>query len=186
MQPLMEEPEDIRITFEALRAKYLLYKEAILDELHNTPNHGAVCARMIKGHRYYYIVKRVAGKIVSTYAGKVRPDGIDINNKRVRVLNRWLASVNQALYTLGSFPRKGGAGLALRFSVLERDEWRCQYCGRSPREHSVILHVDHIVPFSKGGANTMDNLITACSDCNLGKRKRLLFSQTSSEGISEK
>lgn len=33
----------------------------------------------------------------------------------------------------------------------------------------VVLHVDHIKPVSKGGKNTITNLITACRDCNLGK-----------------
>lgn len=56
----------------------------------------------------------------------------------------------------------------LRFRVLHRDAFRCQYCGRSPRE-GAILHLDHVVPFSRGGETTEDNLITACDQCNLGK-----------------
>ncbi len=56
----------------------------------------------------------------------------------------------------------------VRFEVLNRDGFRCRYCGRSQRD-GAVLHVDHVVPFSKGGPTTEDNLITACSDCNLGK-----------------
>jgi 5-methylcytosine-specific restriction endonuclease McrA len=56
---------------------------------------------------------------------------------------------------------------SVRFKVLERDSFTCQYCGRSAPE--VVLHVDHINPASKGGANDMSNLITSCRDCNLGK-----------------
>jgi HNH endonuclease len=56
----------------------------------------------------------------------------------------------------------------LRFRVLSRDHFRCQYCGRSQAE-GAVLHLDHVVPFSKGGPTTEDNLITACMDCNLGK-----------------
>jgi hypothetical protein len=59
----------------------------------------------------------------------------------------------------------------LRFEVLNRDNFRCRYCGRSQRD-GAVLHVDHVVPFSKGGPTTEDNLITACSDCNLGKSDR--------------
>jgi hypothetical protein len=59
----------------------------------------------------------------------------------------------------------------LRFRVLSRDHFRCQYCGRSQAE-GAILHLDHVVPFSKGGPTTEDNLITACMDCNLGKTDR--------------
>lgn len=55
----------------------------------------------------------------------------------------------------------------VRFEVFKRDLFKCAYCGRTPP--SVVLHVDHIVPVSKGGKNTQDNLITACFDCNLGK-----------------
>jgi hypothetical protein len=56
----------------------------------------------------------------------------------------------------------------LRFRVLQRDGFRCQYCGRSPRD-GAILHLDHVVPFSRGGETTEDNLITSCDQCNLGK-----------------
>jgi len=55
----------------------------------------------------------------------------------------------------------------IRFKVLERDSFTCQYCGMSAPD--VVLHVDHIKPVSKGGTNDMDNLITACAACNLGK-----------------
>lgn len=59
------------------------------------------------------------------------------------------------------------AGTRLRFKVFRRDGYTCQYCGR--RAPEFPLHVDHIVPWSKGGATTLDNLRTACSQCNLGK-----------------
>lgn len=55
----------------------------------------------------------------------------------------------------------------LRFEILERDNHTCQYCGGKPPE--VRLHVDHILPKSKGGKDTRGNLITSCRDCNLGK-----------------
>jgi len=60
------------------------------------------------------------------------------------------------------------AGARLRFLVFRRDGYSCQYCGRSAPEFP--LHVDHIVPWSKGGATVFDNLRTACRACNLGKR----------------
>lgn len=55
----------------------------------------------------------------------------------------------------------------IRFEVLKRDSFRCQYCGASAPD--VLLHVDHIKPASKGGENDIINLITACQKCNLGK-----------------
>ncbi|MBI3275668.1 MAG: HNH endonuclease [Methylocystis sp.] len=61
-------------------------------------------------------------------------------------------------------------GLALRYRVLCRDRFRCQICGRSPaKDIGVELHVDHIIPWSKGGQNTEENLRALCFDCNLGK-----------------
>lgn len=59
-----------------------------------------------------------------------------------------------------------------RFEVFKRDGFICQYCGSAPP--SVILHVDHIIPVSKGGENDTDNFITSCSRCNLGKSNILL------------
>ncbi len=55
----------------------------------------------------------------------------------------------------------------LRFEVFKRDRFTCQYCSAKPPK--VPLEIDHIVPVSKNGKNTIDNLITACFDCNRGK-----------------
>lgn len=55
-----------------------------------------------------------------------------------------------------------------RFAVFERDGFACRYCGRRPPE--VVLEVDHLVPKSRGGTNQRTNLVTACFDCNRGKR----------------
>ena len=60
----------------------------------------------------------------------------------------------------------------VRFEVFKRDGFTCQYCGAHPP--SVILHVDHIHPVAAGGGNDMDNLITSCQACNLGKSANLL------------
>ena len=60
--------------------------------------------------------------------------------------------------------------LRLRFTVMERDNFTCRMCGRSPATtHGVKLQIDHIKPWSKGGETTIDNLQTLCSDCNLVK-----------------
>jgi 5-methylcytosine-specific restriction endonuclease McrA len=56
----------------------------------------------------------------------------------------------------------------LRFAVLRRDGFRCAYCGRGEAER-VRLHIDHLVPVARGGRTVIDNLVTACQDCNLGK-----------------
>lgn len=69
-----------------------------------------------------------------------------------------------------------------RFEVFKRDDFTCAYCGSKPP--SVILHVDHITPVSKGGSSRQDNLITSCESCNLGKSNVLLSSVP--ESLSDK
>lgn len=60
--------------------------------------------------------------------------------------------------------------LRLRWHVLQRDRFTCCACGASPAiTLGVELHVDHIVPWSKGGETVLENLQTLCSVCNLGK-----------------
>lgn len=59
-----------------------------------------------------------------------------------------------------------------RFEVFKRDAFCCQYCGSHPP--TVVLHVDHIHPVAEGGSSHIDNLVTACEPCNLGKGARLL------------
>ena len=58
----------------------------------------------------------------------------------------------------------------LRFKVMHRDNFKCCICGNSPaKDPAIELHVDHIIPWSKGGETVMENLQTLCSICNLGK-----------------
>ncbi len=59
-----------------------------------------------------------------------------------------------------------------RFNVFLRDRFRCQYCGgRAPTEE---LTFDHVVPRSRGGRTTWDNVVTACVACNRSKGDRLV------------
>lgn len=64
----------------------------------------------------------------------------------------------------------GQISKALRFEILTRDGYRCRYCGASPQ--TTVLHIDHVLPRSKGGRDDASNLVTACADCNLGKTDR--------------
>ncbi len=54
-----------------------------------------------------------------------------------------------------------------RLIVLKRDNYICSYCG------GVADEADHIIPLSKGGSNTVDNLIASCSRCNNSKSNKL-------------
>jgi len=55
-----------------------------------------------------------------------------------------------------------------RRAVFARDGHRCQYCG------AAAENIDHVVPRSKGGGHTWDNVVAACRRCNTRKEDRLL------------
>lgn len=64
--------------------------------------------------------------------------------------------------------------LRLRWTILKRDNFSCRKCGRSPaKDPSIILHVDHTIPWSKDGETIIENLETLCEQCNLGKSNSL-------------
>ena len=65
----------------------------------------------------------------------------------------------------------------LRFEVFKRDSFTCQYCGRKAPD--VVLHIEHITPVSKGGKNSLMNLVTSCVECNLGKGALVLSDDSS-------
>jgi 5-methylcytosine-specific restriction endonuclease McrA len=59
--------------------------------------------------------------------------------------------------------------------LFARDDYTCQYCGkyRSALRGRQFLTRDHIVPLSRGGANSWENVVTSCSACNNRKADRL-------------
>ena len=58
-----------------------------------------------------------------------------------------------------------------RFNVFLRDRFSCQYCGDPFPTHDLTF--DHVVPRSRGGRTSWDNVVTACSPCNLRKGNHL-------------
>jgi hypothetical protein len=60
---------------------------------------------------------------------------------------------------------------SLRFKILHRDKYRCQTCGATAAG-GADLHIDHILPVSKGGTNHESNLRVLCSECNIGRGNR--------------
>jgi 5-methylcytosine-specific restriction endonuclease McrA len=48
--------------------------------------------------------------------------------------------------------------------ILDRDGWACVYCGSTAE-----LEIDHVIPFSRGGACTVDNAQVLCGPCNRAK-----------------
>ena len=90
----------------------------------------------------------------------------------LRSKDRAYQAVFQALQTMSNKNIKA-LTKAVRFAVMMRDNFTCRYCGASP-EGGASLEIDHVVPVTAGGSNEMDNLRTACRECNAGKRDQIL------------
>lgn len=57
-----------------------------------------------------------------------------------------------------------------RYNLLKRAGFKCCYCGASPATNSAVeLVIDHAIPFSKGGLDSIENFVVACKTCNAGK-----------------
>jgi len=79
-------------------------------------------------------------------------------------IRKWVAPLFPALWKEYRQPRLSAR---VRFFVLNRDGFRCKYCGASADD--ARLHVDHVVPRVAGGDDDPSNLVAACDRCNLGK-----------------
>jgi 5-methylcytosine-specific restriction endonuclease McrA len=73
------------------------------------------------------------------------------------------------LVTYVNVPRDTHRRKITRRAVFARDRWTCQYCGSRGN-----LTVDHVVPRSKGGVSTWENIVTSCAPCNRRKGDQLL------------
>jgi 5-methylcytosine-specific restriction endonuclease McrA len=58
-----------------------------------------------------------------------------------------------------------------RFNVFLRDCWHCQYCGDPYKTHQLTF--DHVIPRSRGGRTSWDNIVSACKPCNTKKGNKL-------------
>ncbi len=57
-----------------------------------------------------------------------------------------------------------------RSNIFTRDKHQCQYCGKVPDKSDLTL--DHIMPRSRGGGDSWENLVLACARCNVKKSNR--------------
>ncbi len=63
-------------------------------------------------------------------------------------------------------PFRARASLTRR-AVFARDDWTCQYCG------TIAENVDHVIPRSRGGMHTWENVVASCRRCNAKKENHL-------------
>ncbi|MEE9140675.1 MAG: HNH endonuclease [Alphaproteobacteria bacterium] len=95
--------------------------------------------------------------IVSEYDRAVHSPSIEMMLPSVISLKAYVPAARRAPFT--------------RFNVFLRDRFTCQYCGDGFPGHHLTF--DHIVPRSRGGWTTWENVVTACETCNLRKGSRL-------------
>ncbi|MDB5381301.1 MAG: endonuclease, partial [Rhodospirillales bacterium] len=98
---------------------------------------------------------------------------------RVSVLNEYEAQVHSPSMTmrlpsviaLKEYIPAARRPAFTRFNVFLRDSFECQYCTDARAAHDLTF--DHVVPRSRGGRTTWDNVVTACGPCNLRKGSKL-------------
>ena len=95
--------------------------------------------------------------IISEYDRTVRSPSFEMRLPSVISLKDYVPTARRPAFT--------------RFNVFLRDGFECQYCGDGFPTQDLTF--DHVVPRSRGGRTTWENVVTACGDCNLFKGNRL-------------
>lgn len=95
--------------------------------------------------------------VLSEYEHEVRSPTLTMKLPSVIALREYIPSARKPAFT--------------RFNVFLRDHFSCQYCGDG--FPTPELTFDHVIPRSRGGRTTWENVVTACGPCNLRKGSRL-------------
>lgn len=106
---------------------------------------------------------------IKSYARRLREldeEGWQIHSN---IDDRRLASGSYRMVSLERRSPRVRRAIKLRYQVLERDSFKCADDGKSPDNDRVTLQIHHIKPVSQGGDNSLENLITLCSDCHAGR-----------------
>lgn len=115
----------------------------------------------------YHATKSVAwflGSVVAKYRGGVQKDGSMSYIESTSII---------AISGQGFNPHKHSKVALSNRTLFGRDRYICAYCGKHDSNHNNLSR-DHIVPRSKGGANTWLNVVTSCRDCNSRKGNKTL------------
>ena len=95
--------------------------------------------------------------IVSEYEEEVRSPTFSMRLPSVIALKQYVPLSRRPAFT--------------RFNVFLRDRFACQYCGDTPGTSELTF--DHVIPRSRGGHTAWDNVVAACSNCNLVKGNKM-------------
>ena len=110
-------------------------------------------------------VSEYEGTPASLLLAKLKSYDIESNKER-QISNESVKEIN----------RRRNIKDTTRYSVLERAGFKCQCCGIKPlKNNDVILHIDHIIPYSLGGSDNIDNLQVLCDKCNISKRNKFII-----------
>lgn len=95
--------------------------------------------------------------VLAEYDIRVRSPSFELTLPSVIALKEYIPPARRTAFT--------------RFNVFLRDRFICQYCGNrfAPQD----LTFDHVIPRSRGGRTTWENVVTSCSSCNLRKGNKL-------------
>lgn len=91
------------------------------------------------------------------------------NDSRTKTCSPKCRKIWRHQYQVAYKAERRGFTLKLRWDILCRDNFTCQYCGKKAPD--IELHVDHIISKFHGGSNKPSNLCVACIKCNLGKER---------------
>jgi 5-methylcytosine-specific restriction endonuclease McrA len=95
--------------------------------------------------------------VVSVYERCIRSPSWEMRLPSVISLKEYIPAARRPAFT--------------RFNVFLRDRFSCQYCGDTLPSHDLTF--DHVIPRSRGGRTTWENVVTACAPCNLRKGNRM-------------
>lgn len=95
--------------------------------------------------------------VLSEYERVVRSTSREIKLPSVLALKEYIPMARKPAFT--------------RFNVFLRDEFTCQYCSDGFKTNDLTF--DHLIPRSRGGRTSWDNIVTACRDCNTIKGNKM-------------
>ena len=114
-----------------------------------------------------YIFRYVSPGGNASYENQIELN-IDNLNKLIKYLSESIKFRNTVMGQRALLTSK------LRNKILARDKFKCQHCGLSIAEEShLLLEIDHIIPLSKGGMTSEDNLQVLCWKCNRRKGNKI-------------
>lgn len=98
-------------------------------------------------------------------------------------LNRFISYLSEVVkFKKSAMGQRALMTSSLRRKIMQRDNFTCKLCGNSTRtEPNLLLEIDHMIPISKGGLTTENNLRTLCWKCNRRKGSKIEFSSNSTK-----